>query len=438
MLSLNKIFKSLLDQHQLYYNTFLIIVELIRGNYSGTLLKILLIAAKKSSISTNTIIVEGHEEKKYKFDIFRIFRFLFFHKLQHKNIVIYDRHLPNFTSVDLFKILNLNVYKLDTIHSHRFNQCQHGFRQFFQEVNNAAFSYETSRKFVYISNLNTHWLCEMWETFLKENLNHTIFYELGYLTASFSKEKCFVYLSEHRIEAIDTIRDYYDTGLKESGFRFRNRLVSEKEISYSNQHELYIGKAINLRHCRRRRGFDTYEMPVKVNPYSKIKPNVKIYERSKLKYTDWNKLWASMKTRHRTEFRNAVKAGLSLKIYKPSSEFFSTQQGELYKAVASKYLETTGVDVKLALVIQDSKVVGGIVVVNCLSNPEVYYYVETLAYIEHDKRLSSAQVFAIATFIKNSLETGNTFNFLGSRNKKISSFFAGFGAETSCVLEFHW
>lgn len=356
------------------------------------------------------------------------------HKLFGKNIFVpygIDLRKENFR--EIARIFSMNIYFYDPS-TCDFDKYQ--IKNFLSLVANTEIIQESVQKKIIVLAVTNSALERKWVEFKKHNFVNNLYYELDYLRQKTTiSDQCFIYCSEHRIEAIETCFIGETTGVKYRGLIFRNRLENEKVASYDSK----CSDILQLCNLRRKSKsikpacdiYTGYAVPRGIGfslHKCAIRPNY-LY-----KHVSVPHLIKNLETRHRTEYKNAKKKNYSVE-FRIMALTDIIGDGDSVPDFVS--LESYAQRIQVIVRDESGSDIGGIEVYRVGFGVRKHYYARSLAY-ENTARSTGGQTFAILEYINAFCTEGDVFNFLGSREKSIAKFFRGFGATLEYDLEVIW
>jgi hypothetical protein len=366
--------------------------------------------------------------------IFSPFSILKINKLYGKNIFIPLKvNLNKDTYFEITKLFSINMYYYD---QNVLDFKEYNIKNFLRLITNTEKIVENAPKKIIVLEVTNSSLEEKWNQFIEQNLITNIYYDLNYLRQNTSISKhCFIYCSEHRIEAIETCFPGKTSGIKYRGLLARNRLKNEKVASY-------ISKCSDIiQMCNLRRKSNSLKPVGDIYASGAIPPGLAFARHRCIirpnylyKHVSIPHLLENLETRHRTDYKHAVTSNYSISFkVEVLNNIFG--QGE-EKANFSGFKNCSQ---RIQAIVRDNNQneIGGVEVYCVGDQIKTHYYSRSLAY-QNAVRLKGGQTFAILEYMKAYCSEDDVFNFLGSRDKPIAKFFRGFGATLDFNLEVIW
>lgn len=381
---------------------------------------------------SNIIYVDGVQVKTF----LQQFQSLLKLRRLHGSIIIVRTNREQYRTFFTSKKLKINIFFSNTFMLHEgLSQIQ----SFVTNIYSGDQVISEKRKKIFVLPVIGVELRSAWSMFVAKN-RLGLFYDMDYLDEHINtKEQCFLYLSEHNVEAVETRKFDGDVGIKRSGLRVRRKNNNEKNSKYMENFLDLI--EICYRH-RKAGGMsltkDTFDdLAVPMNLY-RYQSRVAIYGNQKCSFEGKKFSLSSLETRHRTAYRNAKKSGWTLDVTKQAVGSQELDGGALCRA--EENLDTSEKPTqKYRCIVRagNGDAVGGIEVIEPSTSVGYFYYVKSLAH-GMENRISSSQVFAIVEFIFMYCDEGSKFEFLGARDPAIFKFFRGFGSTQYPVVEVVW
>lgn len=213
----------LLERAKFLLQAFLIFFRVLSEPRS---MRIFAAACNKADHS-NIVYVNG-DDLNGKNNVFNMFRLILnSHKLIGKYLVSPDFKWKSQKTEEVASMLGCNVYKTAS----QFRSIDIlNISDYVRSLHLSKLKLETNKRKIVILPVSKPESVLRWNAFLDDNGITSVFYNLDFIAqkAEISKS-CFIYLSGHRVEAIETCFPRGTVGMKRAGLLFRQQLKDEKK-----------------------------------------------------------------------------------------------------------------------------------------------------------------------------------------------------------------
>ena len=376
---------------------------------SPQLFRILAAAVRRSDLSNITYVNKADLKTFHWLDLICLWRLS--RVLHGKTLICSDIKVSRICRERVAQALELNWFCSKTFKAHEDFE---SFQRFVTNLYSADYSLYSKDARIFVFPICHPFLIDKWNGFLKQEYPENIFYNLGLLSSRLKVEThCFIYLSEHRVEAIET-RLPGGHGIKRSGLLARSKLSTEKQGQYIE------GLNSLIRVCKRSRSnsglvtvTDVYDSPLIPSLISAFDCYQKVYGNYFLKCQGQEELIRGMDARQKTEYKNSLKNKYQVCFEEVPVEGQHGGAGCSAGAMAM-YCNSKLKRTKATVLDEADEIIGGIEVHSAGEAQSEHYYTQSMVY-QYDSRRAGAQTFAIVEYIKAHCESHQRFNFLDEK-----------------------